>query len=287
MATAIIGLFSSWNRTGRRVRQEPALSSRHAPRCHDVNAVLLAAGYGIRIRSLFPDTPKALIEVGGRALIDHLLANLARSGAVQSALVVTNDRYHDALRRHLTAGAPPLPTSVISDGTASEEERLGALGDLQLALRRLDRGGDVLVAATDKLLAFELAEPLRFARERAAPVTLCVRMPDRRRLAGRHGCVLLDAAGRIVDFEEKPERPKSNIASLAVYVLTTAAQDLLDDYLRGGGNRDAPGHFLSWLTRATTVYGYLTAGDAYDVGTPESYAEAQRASRTMLDRSPG
>ena len=77
---------------------------------------------------------------------------------------------------------------MISDGTANEEERLGAQGDLQLALRRLDRGGDVLVAATDKLLAFELAEPLRFAR--AAPVTLCVRMPDRRHLAGRHGCVI-------------------------------------------------------------------------------------------------
>ena len=164
------------------------------------------------------------------------------------------ERHRDALRRHLAAGAPPLPTRVITDGTASEDERLGALGDLQLALRRLDRGGDVLVAATDKLLAFELAEPLRFARERAAPVTLCVRMPDRRRLAGRHGCVLLDAAGRIVDFEEKPERPKSNIASLGVYVLTTAARELLGDYLRGGGNRDAPGHFLSWLTRATTVY---------------------------------
>ena len=174
---------------------------------------------------------------------------------------------------------------MISDGTASEEERLGALGDLQLALRRLDRGGDVLVAATDKLLAFELAGPLRFARERAAPVTLCVRMPDRRRLAGRHGCVLLDAAGRIVDFEEKPERPKSNIASLAVYVLTPAAQDLLDDYLRDGGNRDAPGHFLSWLTRATTVYGYVTDGHAYDVGTPESYAEAQRAFQAVQDRS--
>ena len=141
-----------------------------------MNAILLAAGYGTRIRSLFPDTPKALIEVGGRALIDHLLANLARSGVVESALVVTNDRYHAALQRHLSAATPPLPTSVISDGTASEQERLGALGDLHLALRRLDRGGDVLVAATDKLLAFELAGPLRFARERAAPVTFCVRI---------------------------------------------------------------------------------------------------------------
>ena len=81
----------------------------HAPRCRAVNAILLAAGYGTRIRSLFPDTPKALIEVGGRALIDHLLANLARSGVVESALVVTNDRYHAALQRHLSAATPPAP----------------------------------------------------------------------------------------------------------------------------------------------------------------------------------
>lgn len=244
-----------------------------------MNAVLLAAGYGTRIRSLFPDTPKALIEIGGRALIDHLIANLARSGAVDSVLVVTNERYRDRLRRHLAAGAP-LPTQVIGDGTAGEAERLGALGDLQLALRRIGRGGDVLVAATDKLLAFELAEPLRFAQERAAPVTLCVRLPDRRRLAGRHGCVLLDPAGRIVDFEEKPARPRSNIASLAVYVLPPTAQEFLDRYLRAGGDRDAPGHFLSRLTRAMAVYGYVTAGACYDVGTPESYAEAQRAFTT-------
>ena len=70
-------------------------------------------------------------------------------------------------------------------------------------------------------------------------------------------------------------------------MLTPAARELLDDYLRGGGNRDAPGHFLSWLTRATAVYGYLTEGGAYDVGTPESYAEAQRAFRAMRDDSPG
>ena len=68
---------------------------------------------------------------------------------------------------HVAAGEPPLPTRVFGDGTRSEEERLGALGDLQLAPSRLGAGGDVLVAATDKLLTLELAGPLRFARERA------------------------------------------------------------------------------------------------------------------------
>ena len=98
--------------------------------------LIVAAGYGTRIRSLFPDTPKALIEVGSRALIDHLLANLARSGTVESALV--DDRFHDAVRDHLAAGAPPLPARVISDG-----ERLGALS---LTVY-------VLTPATQRLLA--------------------------------------------------------------------------------------------------------------------------------------
>ena len=58
-----------------------------------LTAILLAAGYGTRARALFPDTPKALIPVGGRALLDHLLANLARSGAINAAAVVTNDLF--------------------------------------------------------------------------------------------------------------------------------------------------------------------------------------------------
>ena len=58
-----------------------------------LTAILLAAGYGTRVRALFPDTPKALIPVGGRALLDHLLANLARSGAINAAAVVTNDLF--------------------------------------------------------------------------------------------------------------------------------------------------------------------------------------------------
>ena len=59
------------------------------------------------------------------------------------------------------------------------------------------------------------------------PVTLCVRIPDRRNLARRHGCVRLHAAGRIVGFEEMPERAKSTVASLAVYLPSPPAQELL------------------------------------------------------------
>ena len=166
---------------------------------------------------------------------------------------------------------------LLSDRTSHERQRLGALGDLALALDRLACTDTVLVAATDKLLAFELAEPLAFARRRAAAVNLCVQMPDRSHIAGRHGCVLLDDASRIVDFEEKPAQPRSDLASLALYILPPAAHSLLRDYLAGGRNPDAPGHFLAWLAQRAPVYGYIAAGPSYDVGTPETYAAANRA----------
>ena len=248
-----------------------------------MNAVLLAAGYGTRVRALFPEIPKALIKVGGLPVLSHLLGNLARSGVVANVTIVTNDRHHGALERYLETQPHRLPTRLLSDGTCSAEQRLGALGDLQFALDRIGCHEDLLVAATDKLLAFELAGPLQFARQQAAPVNVCVQARSRAHIAGRHGCVVLDGAGRIVDFAEKPRRPRSRLASLAVYVLPVAVQPLVREYLRQGGDRDAPGHFLGWLARRTAVYGYVAAGASYDVGTPAAYAAAQSAFRGFED----
>ncbi len=242
-----------------------------------MTAILLAAGYGTRVRALFPDTPKALIRIGKQALLDHLLANLARSGAIDAVTLVTNDLYHAAFEEHLAGRRPPLPVRLISDGTSTERQRLGALRDLALGLDQLERADTVLVTATDKLLGFELAEPLAFARQRGEAVNVCVRMADRSHLADKHGCVLLDTGGRIIGFEEKPAYPKSRIASLAIYILPAAVHPLLPTYLAAGGNPDAPGHFLGWLVRRTPVYGYVAGGLSYDVGTPETYAATQRA----------
>ena len=244
-----------------------------------MNAVLLAAGYGTRVRALFPDTPKALIEIDGRTVLAHLLDNLQRSGAVAAVTIVTNDLHHAALESYLASRPPRLPTRLLGDGTCTAEQRLGALGDLQLVLDRFDRHEDLLVAATDKLLAFELAGALQFAQQRAAPVNVCVQAPSRASLAGRHGCVVLDSRSRIVGFEEKPRRPRSRLASLAIYVLPVAAQLLVGAYLEQGGNPDAPGYFLGWLAQRTAVYGYVAEGPSYDVGTPATYVAAQRAFR--------
>ena len=93
--------------------------------------------------------------------------------------------------------------------------------------------------------------------------------------ATRLGIIQLDESGRIIDFEEKPEKPKSNIAAYAVYIYKKETLKLLDEYLKAGNNPDAPGNFSAWLFKREPVYGYLFNGTCYDIGTHEAYREVQ------------
>ena len=93
--------------------------------------------------------------------------------------------------------------------------------------------------------------------------------------ATRLGIVQLDESGQIIDFEEKPEKPKSNIAAFAVYIYKKETLKLLDEYLEAGNNPDAPGNFPAWLYKREPVYGYLFDGTCYDIGTHEAYREVQ------------
>ena len=214
-----------------------------------LNAILLAAGYGTRVRALFPDTPKALIEIGGRPVLSHLLDKPGARRRRHCCHHRYHDRHYAALQSYLSSRPSRLPTRLLSDSTCAAEQRLGALGDLQFALDRIGCQEDLLVAATDKLLAFELGDALQFARLRAAPVNVCVQAPNRAHLAGRHGCVVLDRTGRIVDFEEKPRHPKSRLASLAIYVLPWRCS-LCRRVPAAGRRSGRAGHFVGWLARA-------------------------------------
>lgn len=106
-------------------------------------AMVLAAGLGTRMRPLTDDRPKALVEVGGRALIDHVLDRLGEGG-VQRA-VVNVHWFADRLEAHLAARTRPIVT--ISDERA---ELLETGGGLQHA-RALLGDDPVLVANIDSV----------------------------------------------------------------------------------------------------------------------------------------
>ena len=96
-----------------------------------MKAVILAAGYATRLYPLTLDRPKHLLEVGGRAILEHLLERLPLA-ELDPIYVVTNAKFAPRFREW--ASEYPANVVVIDDGTSTEEDRLGAIGDLDLAI---------------------------------------------------------------------------------------------------------------------------------------------------------
>jgi glucose-1-phosphate thymidylyltransferase len=87
--------------------------------------------------------------------------------------------------------------------------------------------------------------------------------------------VMLDATGaRVTRFREKPANPKSNLSAIAVYLLPRELPTLVREYLASGGNPDAPGHFIAWLSERTPLEAMRLDGRWIDIGSAEDLARA-------------
>ena len=239
-----------------------------------MRAVVLAAGYATRLHPLTLDRPKHLLEVAGRPILDRLLGQLPL-GELDAVTVVTNAKFAPRFRSWADDADFPVPIEVVDDGTTSDEDKLGAIGDLDLVVRTLQGEDDLLVAAGDSLFTERLDGFVRFARERNAAAIAVYDVGDLEAM-GRLSAVSVDADDRVTAFEEKPQRPTSTLAGIALYFYPHGVLPLVSEYLAEGHNPDQPGRFVEWLYPRTPVYAWRVPGSWLDVGTPDALAEADR-----------
>jgi glucose-1-phosphate thymidylyltransferase len=249
--------------------------------------VVLAAGYATRLRPLTDQVAKPLLPLAGRPMLDYLYDRIAEVGEVDELHVVTNARFAADFRVWAESGERPLPVVVHDDGTTSNDDRLGAVGDMAFAIERGGiEGQDLLVLAGDNLLGYSLEDLVSFWRERRGGAALAVhRVPDPE-LIKQYGVVELDADDRVVSLEEKPSQPRSDLAATAAYVYPAAHAASIPRYLEEGNSPDAPGNFLVWLYRREPVYGYRFTGDWMDIGDPEQLLDADNRMREQAGMPP-
>jgi glucose-1-phosphate thymidylyltransferase len=252
-----------------------------------MKVVILAAGYATRLRPLTDTRPKPLLPVGGRPIVDWIVENAREIPDVDDIHLVTNSRF----ARQFEGWADASGVLVHDDGTSTNEDRLGAVGDLALAIERGGIDDDLLVVAGDNLFDFRLTDFVVDWRRRSEShdaSSVAVYDCDDLELATHYGIVELAADDRVQYFIEKPDDPPSTLAATATYLHPRSHLPLIGRYLDGGHAPDQAGSFIAWLYRREPVYGYRIDGDWFDIGNHAQLLEADnrlRAGRGLPTRT--
>jgi glucose-1-phosphate thymidylyltransferase len=253
-----------------------------------MNALVLAAGYATRLYPLTLNKAKPLLQVAGKPIIEWLVDNLQSVPGLDTIYVVTNAKFaHDfqawaeqyqkrQREDHRDRGTASLHSiEIINDGSTSDDDKLGAIGDIQLVLSRKKlQAAGLLIVAGDNLFNESLVGFVQHAKNKAATVAIHdVQNPEAMK---KYGCVVVDQEGRITDFEEKPGNPRSTLAALALYYYSPDILPLFETYVSAGNNADQPGRFLQWLYTRAPVSTYQIKGQWLDIGSKETLAKADK-----------
>ena len=237
--------------------------------------IVLAAGYATRLYPLTQNTPKPLLPVAGRPMLEHVLDCVGTVGGIDETFIVTNDRFATHFEQWLATQSVGFACRVVNDGSTSNDDRLGAIGDLALVLEQGGVDDDILVVAGDNLFSEPLAGFGEFCREHGTPV-LGVYDVGTKEEATKYGVVAVNEVGKLTDFLEKPAEPPSTLIGVALYYYPRATVPTVAEYLAAGNNPDHPGRVVQWLYPREPVHTWRVPGLWLDIGSRETLEEANK-----------
>jgi len=243
-----------------------------------MNALILAAGYATRLYPLTLDKAKPLLVVGCKPIIEWAVDNLVGVPDVDTIYVVTNDKFatdFEVWSERYQQRHPEFKFKVINDGSTSDEDKLGAIGDTNLVVTRENLAqSSLLVIAGDNLFTESLADFVNCAR--GTDATVAVYDVGDIEAIKKYGNITVDADGIITRFEEKPKNPEGTLAAIALYYYSPAVLSLLTTYLAAGNNPDQPGRFVQWLYARKPVKTFQIKGKWLDIGSKETLDNADQ-----------
>ena len=235
---------------------EPFASPRPPP------VVVLAGGFGTRVRHLLNDVPKPMAPVGGRPFVEWVVRFYARHGCTE--FILSTGFLAEVVAAHFARG--PVPGVRVT--CRPETEPLGTAGGFLNCLPEAPLAGDVWLVANGDSLALADPRPLIAPLEagRADAALLGLAFED----AGRYGTLEVGEKDRLLSFREK--RPGAGLINAGVYAFSGAAIRGMPAKRPLSFERDVfPG--MASAGRATVA---RTTAKFLDIGTPDSLAQAER-----------
>jgi NDP-sugar pyrophosphorylase family protein len=223
-----------------------------------MTAVILAGGLGTRLRSVIPDKPKVLADVGGRPFIEYLLDQLARNG-VQTVVLCTG-YMADQIQNHLGSVYNKMALYY-----SHESHPLGTGGALRLALPMLE-SDTVLVLNGDSYCGARFDEFMLWHDAHRSNATILLTETDDTR---RYGRVQIDDEGRILQFLEKTDTQGPGWINAGIYLVKRQMIESIGIGRPVSIEREV---FPDWIGKG--LYGFRSEARLWDIGVPSAYAQA-------------
>ncbi|MFB3919095.1 nucleotidyltransferase family protein [Candidatus Velamenicoccus archaeovorus] len=241
-----------------------------------LEAIILAAGYATRLYPLTLGIPKPLLRItSDKTVIDLIVDGLVSAGIVRRITVVTNHKFSGDFNAWARRHPHGRLIRIEDDGTLSNEDRLGAIGDIHYVVTKKKIKDDVLVVGGDNLFGRPFDGFIRFARRHRPYASLGLFDIRDKTKAGRFGVVSINRDDRVVRFEEKPERPASTLVATCLYYFPASTLQDLEVYAQDKTtSNDASGNYIRWLMEKGRVYGLVLKQDHWvDIGHLDSYKQ--------------
>lgn len=236
-----------------------------------MKAVILCAGYATRLYPLTLNKPKALIEIANKPILSYIIEKVEEVNEVDSIYIVTNDRFYMDFVYWLEQNKHNFKKEVeiINDDTTTNETRLGGIGDLSFVIEKENIKEDILVILGDNLFDFDLRKIVNFFNNTKKTTVGVVDIDDIEE-AKKMG-VVETKDNKIISFEEKPQKPKSTLTSVGVYIYAKDDIKKISEYMKTDKPKDGPGYLVQNFVSSQDVFAFAFKGRWFDIGSIETY----------------
>ena len=237
--------------------------------------IVLAAGYATRLYPVTENFPKPLLEIGGISILDRLIVDIDGIEEIDEHIIVSNHKFLSHFEKWAATSRYKKNITIIDDGSVVNENRLGAVKDLLLAIEDKQLyDDDLLVIAADNVVTFSFKSFLDYFKEKQSSIIMTYFEQDSLKLQ-QMGVITMDVDDKVLEMQEKPHNPQSNYATPPFYIYKKSDIKLIRECVSEGCNTDAPGSLVQSMLAKTVFYAWHMTGKRFDIGTLDSYLNSR------------
>lgn len=241
-----------------------------------MKAIIQAGGLGTRLGL---DKPKALIEVKGKPILEHILNKIAPL-KLEKIYIVSNKKFYPHFKEWLDSQQEKSRFLLLNDGSDSAENRLGQIGNIYFALNKEKINDNILIISSDNIFDFSLEEPYKLFLEKGTIINVIYDLKNKEQ--AKNFGVISVKNGKITAFKEKPNEPESTLISVGISFFSAEDLHLFHkynaDYGKDKEKMDKMGYFFQeCLIKNVELNSWIVPEDKMwlDIGTEDLLKKAE------------